>query len=392
MEHAQILCTARRGSGVILLPMQSRLYGILQGVESGTRLSADDALDVYLNAPLDALQRAAQAMRERHTPGQRASFLVDRNVNYTNVCITDCKFCEFYRPVGHAESYVLSREVMSAKLDELAAIGGSRVLLQGGHNPSLRLEWYLDLFRWMRARWPQLEIDALSPSEIEHVALLESMTTATVLQHMAQAGLGGVPGGGAEILDDTVRDVVSPKKTRTADWLRIMGEAQALGLYTSASQVFGLGETPQQRINALLAVRAHQDMALREHSLGFMAFVAWPLQFESRYGAVFGQGKGWELGSDGAGYLRHIAFCRVLLDNIPHFQASWPTMGLEVARDALHYGCDDMGGLMMEENVVSQAGSVHCNVTEEQMRAAIRQAGYEPVKRDSWYRLLQSTS
>ena len=370
--------------------MNAQIDAILGAVRDGGRLSATNALEVYLHASMGSLRATAMAVATRHNPQERRTYLVDRNVNYTNVCITDCKFCEFYRPPGHAEAYVLPREVLTTKLDELAQVGGTRVLLQGGHNPALRLDWYLDLFRWMRTRWPQLQLDALSPSEIEHVAALEGLTSAATLKLMAEAGLGGVPGGGAEILEDSVRAVVSPKKTLSADWLRIMGEAQALGLYTSASQVFGLGETSEQRLHALMVVRDHQDHALQQHGLGFMAFVAWPLLFESRFGEVFGAMKGWTLGSNAAGYLRHIAFCRVLLDNIPHFQASWPTMGLAVARDALLHGCDDMGGTMMEENVVSQAGSVHCSVSEQQVRECIEQAGFAATKRDSWYRLLQA--
>ena len=366
--------------------MSANASASLRLVVAGERLSDEAALEVYLHADIKDLQACARAVRNRFAAQDSVSFLVDRNVNYTNVCITDCKFCEFYRPPGHSESYVLTRDVLARKLDELASIGGSRVLLQGGHHPELRLAWYVDLFRWLRERWPSLQLDALSPSEIEHIASLENMSTREVLAVLADAGLGGVPGGGAEILEDSIRDVVSPRKTRTRDWLRIMGEAQDLNLYTSASQVVGFGEEASHRLAALRAVRDHQDARLAQGRIGFLAFVAWPLQFESRYGHVFGELKGWNLGADAAGYLRHIAFCRVYLDNIAHFQASWPTMGLEVAAQALHHGCDDMGGIMMEENVVSQAGSIHCSVTETEVRNTIVAAGFSPWKRDSWYR------
>lgn len=358
----------------------------LARVEHGERLPDEAALDVYLHAPIEALRRAATAVRRRFADPQQVSLLVDRNVNYTNVCITDCKFCEFYRPPGHSESYVLTRSALQTKLDELVAVGGTRVLLQGGHNPELRLAWYVDLLRWMRQGWPGLQLDAFSPSEVEHLALLEGMSTIAVLRALTEAGLGGIPGGGAEILEDSIRDVVSPRKTRTMDWLRIMGEAQDLQLYTSASQVIGFGEEATHRLAALRAVREHQAGRHADGRLGFLAFVAWPLQFESRYGHVFGELKGWDLGADAEAYLRHIAFCRVYLDNIPHFQASWPTMGLEVAAKALHHGCDDMGGIMMEENVVSQAGSIHCSVTESEVRAVIAKSGFTAWKRDSWYR------
>lgn len=370
--------------------MTAPILPLLDRVAEGRRLGFEDALRLYSEAPIEALREGAVAVRNRFAPASEATFLIDRNVNYTNVCVTDCKFCEFYRPPGHAGTYVLSRGEMERKLQELADAGGARVLLQGGHHPDLRLAWYEDLLRWIRARFPALEIDAFSPSEIEHVAGVEGMPTAAVLERLKEAGLGGVPGGGGEILDDEIRDRVSPKKIRTADWLRVMEEAHALGLYTSASQVIGFGEEPRHRVRALMNVRDQQDRSLARHGHGFLAFVAWPLLFESRYGEVFGRLKGWRLGATAEEYLRHIAFCRCFLDNIPHFQASWPTMGLDVAAEALRHGCDDMGGTMMEENVVSQAGSVHCAVTPDEVRRWIHSAGFVPVQRDSWYRRIAS--
>lgn len=352
-------------------------------------MSLSEGIDLYLQAPLDALVETAVRVRDRYAEAATVTYLVDRNINYSNVCITDCKFCEFYRPPGHQEAYVLDREVLRSKMEELRAAGGTRVLLQGGHHPGLRLAWYEDLLGWMQDAFPDLQVDGFSPSEIENIAQLEDLDTASVLRRLKDAGLGGLPGGGAEILDDEIRHIVSPKKTRTEPWLRIMGEAHALGLYTSASQVIGFGEEPRHRVAALERVRTLQERSLDAHGLGFQAFISWPLQHESRYGRVFGGLKGWSLGAGPEGYLRHTAFSRCFLDNVPHFQASWPTMGLEVAGRALHHGCDDMGGTMMEENVVSQAGSVHCAAAEEQVRAVITQAGFAPRKRDSWYRLLE---
>lgn len=359
---------------------------VLARVEAGGRMSEDEALPVYLEAEDEALAAAARSVRARHGDPEVATYLVDRNVNYTNVCITDCKFCEFYRRPGHAESYVLTRDAVAAKLDELVEVGGTRVLLQGGHHPELRLSWYEELLSWIRVGWPNLQIDAFSPSEIEHIALLEEMSFLEVLQRLEAAGLGGLPGGGGEILDDEIRDRVSPKKIRTAEWFAVMDAAQSLGLYTTASQVIGFGEEPRHRIAALTRTRRHHESALQRHGLGFMAFISWPLKFESRYGEVFAGLKGWKLGASDEEYLRHTAFCRVYLDAIPHFQASWPTMGLEVASRALEHGCDDMGGTMMEENVVSQAGSVHCSVEEDAVRAVITRSGRKARKRDSWYR------
>lgn len=359
-------------------------------VLSGERWTFDEAVRVYKEARWEELADAAVEVRNRFNDPAVATYLVDRNINYTNVCITDCKFCEFYRPPGHEETYVLTRDVLRQKMTELRDVGGTRVLLQGGHHPDLPLSWYEELLNWLRDEFPTIERDAFSPPEIEHVAHLEGMSVREVLRRMKAAGLDGVPGGGGEILDDEIRDIVSPKKTKTAAWLDVMEGAHELGLYTSASQVFGFGEDVEHRVRSLENVRAQQDRSLERYDHGFMAFVSWPLQYESRYGKVFGELKGWKLGGKREDYLFHTAFCRLFLDNIPHFQASWPTMGLDVAREVLRSGCDDMGGTMMEENVVSQAGSVHCNAPELDVRRTIEAAGLIPRKRDSWYRVLET--
>ncbi len=360
----------------------------LEKVRSGGRLDTRDALPVYLDADPVKLREAAVAVRNRHGDPSVGTYLVDRNINYTNVCITDCKFCEFFRPPGHAESYVLSREELAHKITELVERRGTRILMQGGHNPALRIGWYEDLLRWMTASFPSIEINAFSPSEIEHLALLEGLSTFDVLRRMKGAGLAGLPGGGGEILDDEIRQLVSPKKTRTEPWLRIMGEAHELDLATTVTMVFGFGEHAEHRIRAFDAIRRRQDESLSRFGRGFTAFASWPLQYESRYGDVFGIRKGWRLGGTAEEYLRHTAFARVFLDNIPHFQASWPTMGLDVACDALHWGCDDMGGTMMEENVVSQAGSKYSCMEEAALRGAIERAGMTARQRDTRYALL----
>jgi len=359
----------------------------LADVRAGGRLAVDDAERVYVEASTDDLRATAIVVRDRHNPPGRATYLVDRNVNYTNVCITDCKFCEFYRPPKHGEAYVLSWETLSEKLRELVAIGGTRVLLQGGHHPDLRIGWYEDLLRRLRVAFPSIELNAFSPSEIENLANLEGMTTRDVLARLREAGMAGLPGGGGEILDDEIRTLVSPKKTKTAAWLRIMGEAHELGLVTTATMVFGFGEQPAHRVRSLAAVRDRQDLSLARYGRGFVGFAAWPLQYESRFGHVFAGLKGWKLGGTEEEYLRHTAFSRLFLDNVPHFQASWPTMGLAVARVALGYGCDDMGGTMMEENVVSQAGGRYRCATEDDLAECIRGAGLTPRKRTSDYAL-----
>lgn len=367
----------------------SEIKQLVAKVENGERLTPADGLFLYENARLPDLAPAAARARDRFNDKTTVTYLVDRNVNYSNVCITDCKFCEFYRPPGHEETYVLTRDQLTQKLTELRDAGGTRVLLQGGHHPDLPLSWYEELLSWLRDQFPTIERDAFSPSEIEHVAQVEGLEVREVLRRLKDAGLDGVPGGGGEILDDEIRDQVSPKKTKTAAWLDVMDGAHELDLYTSASMVFGFGEQPVHRINSLTAVRDQQDRSLERYGRGFMAFISWPLQYESRYGRVFGGLKGWKLGGTAEDYLFNTAFARLFLDNIPHFQASWPTMGLDVAKDALQVGCDDMGGTMMEENVVSQAGSVHSCVSEQQVRATIEAAGFVPKKRDSRYRVLE---
>lgn len=371
--------------------MERTVKTILDGVLEGRRVEIEEGLLLYTQADPDDLIRTAKRLREERCGAGRATYIVDRNVNYTNVCITDCKFCEFYRPKGHREAYVLPRADLYRKMDELRDAGGTRVLLQGGHHPDLPIEFYEELLGDLRERYPEIARDAFSPPEIEHISILSGLPIPRVVERLQAAGLSGIPGGGGEILDDEIRAIVSPKKTRTGPWLEVMEAGHRLGLYTSASQVIGFGEEPVHRIRALDRLRNQQDRSLGLYGLGFMAFISWPLQHESRYGRVFEKLKGWKLGATPAGYLRHAAFCRIYLDNFVHHQASWPTMGLEVAKEALSAGCDDMGGTMMEENVVSRAGSTQTCVTEARMRQAIAEAGYAPRKRDSWYRLAPET-
>lgn len=355
---------------------------------SCARIAFEDAVALYECAPSEDLRTAATLVRNRHADASVATYLVDRNVNYTNVCVTDCTFCEFFRPPGHPEAYVLGKDVLAQKIGELVQAGGTRILMQGGHNPALRLAWYEDLLRWISVTFPSIEIDAFSPSEIEHLAVLEGLSTLDLLKRLEAAGLRGLPGGGGEILDDEIRNRVSPKKTKTDAWLRIMGEAHEVGLATTVTMVFGFGEETRHRVNAFEAIRRRQDLSLDRFGRGFLAFASWPLQFESRYGDVYAERKGWKLGADCDAYLRHTAFARAYLDNVPHFQASWPTMGLACAESALLHGCDDMGGTMMEENVVSQAGASNHAMTEAELRAAITRAGFTARKRDTRYALV----
>ena len=361
---------------------------VLNDVRSGKRLPADDAVRLYRDGDLHAIGQAAQEARFRKVPGRQVTYLIDRNINYTNICITDCQFCAFYRPnKSHPESYVLTRAELSQKIDELMAAGGTRILMQGGHNPDLPIAWYEDLLRWLRATYPEIEINAFSPSEIDHIAGREGLTMDAVLVRLKAAGLAGLPGGGAEILDDEVRRRVSPKKQNAAGWIEAMRIAQRHGLVTSASQVIGFTESLEQRIGHLQKLRDLQDESLAAHGHGFSAFIAWTLQTDN---TPLGRGKNHAAyGASASEYLRHMAIARLFLDNFDHIQASWPTQGLRLAEVALEFGCDDFGSTMLEENVVSAAGTSLRHVAELTMQKHIRGAGYTPVQRDSRYNILR---
>ncbi|MEN8149256.1 MAG: CofH family radical SAM protein, partial [Planctomycetota bacterium] len=330
----------------------------------------------------------ADFLRRERTDPEVVTFLIDRNVNYTNFCVTNCLFCAFYRPLGHDEGYVLSKEEIAAKVGELAAVGGTRVLLQGGHHPDLGLDWYTDLLSHLSSRFPQIQLDAFSPSEIDHIARVEDASMERVLVELTRAGLGGLPGGGAEILDDRIRKRISRKKISAERWLEAMEIAQGLGLTTSATMVIGFGETVEQRIAHLAMFRDRQDRALEAHGNGFTAFISWTFQSENTAWGRIGEKQGWELGADGEEYLRNVAVARIYLDCFANHQASWPTQGREIARRALSFGCNDFGSTMMEENVVSAAGSRHGALSEMTILDEIREAGYRPVQRTSNYALV----
>jgi cyclic dehypoxanthinyl futalosine synthase len=367
---------------------RSSVDTLLEKARAGERLSPEEAVRIYRGADLLALGQAAQAARFRKVPERRVTYLVDRNINYTNVCITDCQFCAFYRPSeDHPEAYTLSRAELAVKLDELLDVGGTRVLMQGGHHPGLRLSWYEETLRWMRSVYPEVEINAFSPSEVAHIAELEQMPVAGVLQRLQSAGLAGLPGGGAEMLDDEVRRRVSPKKQSAEGWLEAMRAAHALGLTTTATMVIGFGETVEQRIGHLQKLRDLQDESLRLHGHGFTAFIAWSLQVEN---TPLGRSKSrFEYGASAHDYLRLASVARLFLDSFTHLQASWPTQGLRMAEVALEFGCDDFGSTMLEENVVSAAGTTLRNAAEIAIQRHIHGAGFVPAQRDSRYDILR---
>ena len=353
------------------------------------RLSIEEASEIYENAPLHELTMAADIRRKKLHPDGKVTYLVDRNVNYTNVCTINCQFCSFYRPPGHDETYTQSFEEISQRINELEDIGGSRILMQGGVNPDLEFLWYLDLISYLVKNHPEIHLDCFSPIEIEGIAEVSGMTTLEVLTQLQAVGLHGLPGGGAEMLVEEVRKDISPKKGNPDNWLRVMQEAQSLGLTTSATNVFGFGETLRQRVQHMSRIRDLQDYALQNYDNGFTSFIAWPVQLESNSFGRRNRGQNKHvLGAGPTEYIRHIAVSRLFFDNIASIQASWPTMGLGVAQMALLSGANDAGSTMMEENVVSASGTTKLSASEIELQNTIIRAGFIPVKRDSDYNSL----
>jgi dehypoxanthine futalosine cyclase len=357
---------------------------ISEKVASGARLNPDEALKLY-DLPLFELAGLADLMRKQRTKPEVVSYLIDRNINYSNICNVGCAFCGFYRTRRQEDAYTLSYEEISQKINELEAVGGTRILMQGGVNPYLPFEWYLDLIKHIKTHHPTIRIEAFSPEEIKGMSKLTGMSSREVLIELQKAGLDGLPGGGGEMLVDAVRKAkhVSPARISTSEWLAVMGEAQSLGLYTTATMVIGFGETPAQRIASMNGIRDLQDNSLAHYGNGFSAFISWTLQTKG----VRIDGK-----VPGAGaheYLKNVAVSRIFLDNIANFQSSWPTMGHKVAQTALFFGANDYGSTMLEENVVSQAGAKHRNTPEREIIRQITDAGFKPMQRDSLYNLIK---
>lgn len=360
---------------------------------SGDRLSIEDAVVLYRDAPIHELRRAANQRRTEMNGNREVTYLIDRNINYTNVCTINCQFCSFYRPPGHHETYTQTFQEISQRVSELENIEGTRILMQGGVNPELGMEYYTNLLKSLKEQHPSIDLDCFSPIEIEGIAEVANLTTLEVLSQLKDAGMHGLPGGGAEMLVESVRTDVSPKKGSPENWLRVMKEAQSLGLITSATNVFGFGETIENRIEHMQRVRDLQDHSLSKYSNGFTSFIAWPVQLENNSYGKRNRGRNrFELGAGPTEYLRHVAISRLFFDNIVHIQASWPTMGLSIAQMALLGGADDAGSTMMEENVVSASGTDKMQASEIELQDAIVRAGYIPRRRNSRYELLDTPS
>jgi cyclic dehypoxanthinyl futalosine synthase len=348
---------------------------ILDKALAGERISDAEALALLESKDLVAVGKAADQLRARHTDPGRITFIIDRNVNYTNVCVTDCDFCAFYRrPGDRAEGYLLPKTVIYKKVEETLAIGGTGVLMQGGHHPDLGVDYYEDLFRSLKERYP-VHLHALSPPEIQHIARRSKLSIPATLTRLRDAGLDSIPGGGAEILVDRVRDVIAPKKTRTADWLNVMRHAHRLGMSTTATMMYGHVETLAERIEHMRRIRELQD-----ETHGFRAFISWTFQPEGTRLAPL-----VEHHPTSFEYLLTQAVSRIYLDNVDHIQSSWVTQGMKVGQVALGFGADDLGSVMIEENVVSAAGTTHRASTDDFVRA-IKALGKTPVQRDTLYR------
>jgi len=333
-------------------------------------------LDLYERAPLLELGRLADAERWRLHPEPVVTYIIDRNINYTNVCVADCEFCAFYRRPRDAEGYVLSYEAIGAKIDECKAIGGVQILFQGGHNPYIPFEWYLDLMRYIKANHP-IHIHGFSPSEVVFFSERFRMPVPEVIARLREAGLDSIPGGGGEILVDSVRERVAKKKAQTDEWLGVQEEAHRQGMKTSVTMMYGLGETAADRIEHLFRVRSVQ-----QRTGGFTAFICWPLQPEGTPGMSHMEK------TDAVTYLRTLAISRIVLKDIPNIQSSWVTMGHKVGQVALRFGANDYGSLMMEENVVSAAGTTY-RTTLREIERLITDAGYVPRRRRQDYALIE---
>ena len=350
---------------------------ILEKALAGERLEDSEAALLLESRDLIAVGRAADELRARRTDPERVTFIVDRNLNYTNICYTDCDFCAFYRRPGDTrEGYLLAKAVIFKKIEETIALGGTGLLMQGGHHPDLGIEYYEDLFRSIKARYP-IHLHALSPSEVQHISRRSKLTIWDTLSRLRDAGLDSIPGGGAEILDDRVRDVISPKKTTSAEWLDVMRHAHRLGMSTTATMMYGHVETLAERVEHMRKIRELQD-----ETHGFRAFISWTFQDD---GNRLGEKVPPETMPTSFDYLLTQAVSRIYLDNVDHIQSSWVTQGLKIGQVALSFGADDMGSVMIEENVVSAAGTTHRTSTGELVHL-IRSLGKIPVQRDTLYR------
>lgn len=353
----------------------SRINALAEKVAGGGRVTAAEALALYREAPTYLLGELADGIRARKHPDRTVTYIIDRNVNYTNVCVAKCNFCAFYREVGASGGYVLGFDEIFRKIDETIEVGGGQLLLQGGHNPDLPLTWYEDLFRTVKARYPSFRLHALSPPEVIHLSRLSQRPVPEVIDRLVASGLDSIPGGGAEILVDRVRRLLHCYGKATADeWLDVMRHAHRRGLRTTATMMYGTVETEEERIEHMMRLRDLQD-----ETGGFTAFIAW--SFQPQHTELGG------LEATGIDYLRTLALARIVLDNFDNLQASWVTQGGKVGQLSLAFGANDMGSVMLEENVVRAAGAAYC-MDEIEIVRNVEDAGFVAKRRNMHYEVL----
>lgn len=348
---------------------------IINKILNGERLNEEEGLKLF-NFELMELGYLARVVRFRMNPDKIVTYVVDRNINYTNVCISQCKFCAYYKPPGSKEGYVLSFEELGKKVEETINVGGYQILLQGGLNPELSFSFYEEMLRFIKVNYPQIHIHAFSPPEIIYFSKISGLSIREVLERLIKAGLDSIPGGGAEILSDRVRKIISPNKCNSEEWLKVMEEAHKLGLKTTATMMFGHIETNSEIIEHLSKIRNLQDK-----TKGFTAFIPWTFQPKNTGLKYLTKVSPYQ-------YLKVLAICRIFLDNIKNIQVSWVTQGPYIAQIALEFGGNDFGSTMIEENVVAAAG-VHHRLKEEEIRYYIKSAGYLPKRRKMDYTLLE---
>jgi cyclic dehypoxanthinyl futalosine synthase len=346
---------------------------ILDRALAGVRLSAEDCAALLESDDIARIGVAADEVRKRKHPSGVVTYIIDRNINYTNVCNVVCTFCAFYRRPGKPDTYVRTVEEICEKIDETIALGGTGILMQGGLHPDFGIEWYEDLLSTLHAKYPQMQLHSFSPPEIHNIHLISGLSYEEILKRLKAAGLSSLPGGGGEILDDEVRKRVSTKCT-TDEWLAVMRAAHLVGLRSTATMMFGIGDTVEHRVRHLERIRALQD-----ESGGFTAFIPWTFQRENT-----ALGRRIKDEPTGVDYLKMVSVSRLFLDNIEHIQSSWLTQGLRLGQVVLRFGADDMGSIMIEENVVSAAGA-HNEADERMLRYLIRTAGFLPQQRDILY-------
>lgn len=360
--------------------MQAQIDDLLQQALNFKFLSAEEGVFLFQNAALPDLMYVGNAMRKKHVPGNKVTWIIDRNSNTTNVCIANCKFCNFYRRPGHEESYITTIEEYKKKIEETFAYGGEQLLLQGGHHPDLGLAYYVDLFKELKSLYPNLKLHALGPPEIAHITKLEGSTHIEVLKALKEAGLDSLPGAGAEILADRVRRLISKGKCGRQEWLDVMRAAHQIGLTTSATMMFGHIETDMERMEHFVDIRQVQSEKPND-AKGFLAFIPWPFQDEETILKKLKRARNTVTGDE---YVRMIAMSRIMLPNIINIQASWLTVGKKIGQICLHAGANDFGSIMIEENVVSAAGAAF-RFTADGIQEAIREAGFTPQLRNQEY-------